>query len=57
MTDILDRLRDAWADPSRLSHVQMQDILSKSITEIELLRAFVDQQRMAAIEEDLRRKR
>lgn len=53
--DILDRLRDAWAAPDRPSQAEMQDILSKAITEIELLRALVDQHKVAALEAEMRR--
>ncbi len=48
--DVLDRLRDAWASPERLPADELLDMLSKAITEIELLRMLVDNRKVAAVE-------
>lgn len=52
--DILTRLHAAWSAPDRLAQDEMRDLLSKAITEIEMLRLLVGREKLAALEAALR---
>lgn len=52
--DVLARLHAAWADPERLPPADLRKLLSKAITEIEMLRLLVGREKLAALEAALR---